>query len=210
MWLWGLKETFIVFQEYLMNKSNGRYRLGLKWLGLMGAVAWIGVAFAPSPAFCQPEDGENLIMGKVIKIYDGDTIAIKGDKGKMIRVQVAYIDAPDEDEITHEKQPLYGESLKALSGMIFNKEVIIESFGKDKFGRVEGMIFLEKMNVNVEMVRRGMAEIYEPVRFKPSTFKQEYVKQLFDAENAAKSEKLGIWGHPDYISPYKFRHHADQ
>jgi endonuclease YncB( thermonuclease family) len=193
-----------------MKKSTGKGCPLLKWLGLMIAVAWCGAAFQPPAASCQPEDSQNLILSKVVKIYDGDTIAIKDDKGKEVRVQVAYIDAPDMDEKTNEKQPIYGEALKALSGMILNKEVIIESFGRDKQGRVEGMIFLEKMNVNVEMVRRGMAEIYEPVRFKPSAFKQEYVKQLFDAENAAKSEKLGIWGHPDYISPYKFRRRADQ
>lgn len=193
-----------------MKNLTGICCQALKRLGLVVAVAWIGAVFMPSPAFCQPDDGQNLILGKVVKIYDGDTIAIKDDKGKMIRVQVAYIDAPDMDEKTAQKQPIYGESIKALSDMVFNKEVIIESFGIDKHGRVEGMIFLEQMNVNVEMARRGMAEIYDPVRSNPSGFKQEYVKQLFDAENAARGEKLGIWGHPDYISPYKFRRRADQ
>lgn len=193
-----------------MKKSSGIIFPAIKRLGLMVALVWIGVAFAPSPAFCQPEDSQNLILGKVIKIYDGDTVAIKGDNEKVIRVQIAYIDAPDMDEKTNEKQPFYGESVKALSGMILNKEVIIESLGKQKTGKVEGFVFLEKINVNVEMVLRGMAEIYEPVRSKPSAFKQEYVKQLFDAENTAKSEKLGIWGHPDYISPYKFRRNTSQ
>jgi endonuclease YncB( thermonuclease family) len=193
-----------------MGKLTGRGCPTLKWLGLIVAVAWIGAVFQPSAAFCQPEDGQDLILGKVFKIYDGDTVAIKDDKGKEVRVQIAYIDAPDMDEKTNKKQPLYAESIKFLTGMIFNKEVIIESLGKDKLGRVEGVIFLEKVNVNVEMVRGGMAEIYEPVRSRPSAYKQEYVKQLADAENTAKSEKLGIWGHPDYVSPYKFRHRADQ
>lgn len=176
-----------------------------KWLSLMFAVAWIGAVFQPPFASCQPDDIQNLILGKVIKIYDGDTIAINDDKGKMKRVQIAYIDAPDMDIQTDEKQPLYGESIKELSGIILNKEVIIESLGVDNTGKVEGMVFLEKMNVNVEMVRRGMAEIYEPVRFKPSAFKQDYVNQLNEAENAARSEKVGIWGQSDYVSPYKFR-----
>lgn len=182
----------------------------LKWLGLIFAVAWIGAAFQPPTASCQPEDSQNLILGKVFKVYDGDTIAIKDDNGKETRVQVAYIDAPDMDSKTFEKQPLYVESIKALSDMIFDKEVIIEFFGKDKTGKVEGMIFLEKLNVNVEMVRRGMAEIYEPVRSNPSAYNKEYVKQLFDAENLARNEKLGIWGHHDYISPYQFRRRASQ
>lgn len=176
----------------------------------MFAVALIGAVYQPPTASCQPEDTQDLILGKVFKLYDGDTIAIKDDKGKDVRVQVAYIDAPDMDEKTFEKQPLYGESIKFLSGLILNKEVIIESFGKDKNGRVEGMIFLEKLNVNVEMVRRGMAEIYEPVRSNPSAYKSEYVKQLNDAESAAKSEKLGIWGDPSYTSPYQFRRRADK
>ena len=193
-----------------MNKSIAKGCPLLKWFSLVSAVALAGAVFQPPAAFCQPEDTQNLILGKVIKIYDGDTIAINDDKGKMLRVQIAYIDAPDMDVQTNEKQPLYRESIKELSSMILNKEVIIESLDVDKTGKVEGFIFLGKMNVNVEMVRRGMTEIYEPVRFKPSAFKQDYVNQLTDAENAAKSEKLGIWGQPDYVSPYKFRRRAGQ
>lgn len=193
-----------------MGKLTGRGCPAFKWLGLMVAVAWIGAVFQPSPALCQPEDGQNLILGKVFKVYDGDTVAIKDDRGKEVRVQIAYIDAPDMDDKTLEKQPLYAESIKALSGMIFNKEVIIESLSEDKTGKVEGMIFLEKLNVNVEMVRRGMAEIYEPVRSNPSAFNKDYVKQLFDAENLAKNEKLGIWSNPNYVSPYNFRRRAGQ
>ncbi len=204
------REPIKFFRENLVKKSTAKGCPRFKWFSLMFAVAWIGAVFQASAAYCQPEDTQNLILGKVIKIYDGDTIAINDDKGKMARVQIAYIDAPDMDTQTNEKQPLYGESIKELSRMILNKEVIIESLDVDKTGKVEGMIFLGKMNVNVEMVRRGMAEIYEPVRFKPSAFKQDYVNQLTEAENAAKSEKLGIWGQPDYVSPYKFRRRTAQ
>ncbi|MBF0293204.1 MAG: thermonuclease family protein [Nitrospinae bacterium] len=193
-----------------MRKLACRGFQSFQYLRLVFALACIGWVFQPVFAFSQPEDTQNLILGKVFKLYDGDTIAIKDDLGKEVRVQIAYIDAPDMDEKTFDKQPLYTESIKLLSGLILNKEVIIESFGKDKNGRVEGMVFLDKMNINVEMVRRGMAEIYEPVRSNPSAFNKDYVQLLFDAENLAKSEKKGIWGHPDYISPFQFRRRAGQ
>ncbi len=61
-----------------------------------------------------------LMWGKVTKILDGDTIEIKNDQGKNVRVQLAYIDAPDMDPKTGEIQPLHQESLKALRKAILD------------------------------------------------------------------------------------------
>lgn len=151
------------------------------------------------------EGMDNLIWGKVVHVYDGDTVAIKDDRGKRIRVQLAYIDAPDMDYDTGEIQPLHNESKKFLSGMIMGKEVIIESFGIDQFDRVEGMIFLDKLNVNLNMVLKGMAEVYYPVRLNPARYKKEYVEKFMEVEGLAKKDKEGVWGRADYMSPYKFR-----
>ena len=147
----------------------------------------------------------SMIWGKVFSVYDGDTIAIKDDHGREIRIQLAYIDAPDMDSKTGDKQPLHGESMKALAKMVKGKEVIIESTGKDKFNRVEGIVYIDRLNVNMEMVREGMAEIYYPVRVRPGSYIKEYVKLFMKAEKYAKKSGNGVWGLPDYISPYKFR-----
>jgi len=151
---------------------------------------------APSP---------DLIWGTVTQIYDGDTIAIKNDHGKTVRVQLAYIDAPDKDYQTGAVQPFHEESNKTLAKLIKGKEVIIESFGVDKFDRVKGMVFLDKLNVNLEMVLKGMAEVYYPVRANPGKYKKDYVDKFLKAEDLAKKEKSGVWSDPNYISPYQFR-----
>ncbi|MBI4667260.1 MAG: thermonuclease family protein [Nitrospinae bacterium] len=163
------------------------------------------LVYSPNTSHAQPETEQNLIWGKVIRVYDGDTVAIKDDKGQTIRVQLAYIDAPDMDYVTNERQPLFKDSMDALSRLVMNQEVIIEALGKDSTGKTEGMIFLDKLNVNVEMVRRGLAEIYEPVRSRPAAYNREYVDQLKEAEETAKADKAGVWGRSDYISPYKYR-----
>lgn len=160
---------------------------------------------APTASSYAESYTENLIWGKVVDISDGDTLTMQGDGKKMIRVQLAYIDAPDLDDNSGETQPLYRESTNALREMTLNKEVIVESLGTDQFGRVEGMIFIDQTNINMEMVRLGMAELYAPVRFNPSKYKKEYVRQLLEAEEQAKKAGSGIWGAEGYVSPYEFR-----
>jgi endonuclease YncB( thermonuclease family) len=158
-----------------------------------------------SAVFAQQQYADNLVWGKVIRILDGDTIEIKNDQGQSIRVQLAYIDAPDMDPKTGEAQPLHQESMNALGKIIRNKEVIIESLGVDRFKRIKGIVFLDKINVNLVMVRKGMAEIYNPVRVSPKAYNQRYVTAFLDAEKLARSNKTGVWGINNYSSPYKFR-----
>lgn len=162
----------------------------------------------PVAAITQPDkagDDAKFIWGKVTEIYDGDTIAMTDDKGEFVRVQLAYIDAPDLDIKTGDRQPLYNESLNTLKEMILNKEVIVESLGVDRFGRVEGIVFLDRTNVNLEMTRKGMAEIYYPVRINPGQYSEYYVTRFQAAEKMAKEDRTGVWGQSDYISPYQFR-----
>jgi len=175
----------------------------LKQAARVFAVLIAFVAMASS-VFAEPYT-ENLIWGKVTDVSDGDTLTMQGDGKKMIRVQLAYIDAPDLDDNSGETQPLYRESTHTLRELTLNKEVIVESLGTDQFGRVEGMIFIDQTNINVEMVRLGMAELYAPVRFNPSKHKKEYVQQLLDAEELAKKAGTGVWGAEGYVSPYEFR-----
>jgi endonuclease YncB( thermonuclease family) len=171
--------------------------------GLLAAIALTLFAVA---ALAQTEAAtDNFLWGKVVGVEDGDTIAIKDDQGKTSRIQMAYIDAPDYDYSAKKAQPLQGDSRKKLEQLVLGKDVIVESFGVDQFDRVVGMVFLDKLNVNVEMVRTGMAEIYQPIRLNPGRHKKYYVEQLVEAEKLAKEKKEGIWGEPDYISPFLFR-----
>ncbi|MBI5816140.1 MAG: thermonuclease family protein [Nitrospinae bacterium] len=163
-----------------------------------------------TPAYAEEKKEENLIIGTVTRIYDGDTIGVTGDNGKFIRVQLAYIDAPDFEKGMKAPQPAYRESMETLARMIMNKEVIVESFGPDKSGKVDGMVFLDAVEVNVEMVLKGMAEIYFPMRSNPSAYKKEYMDKLFEAEKTAKENKTGIWSDPNYVSPYTLRHKNPQ
>ncbi|MBF0169837.1 MAG: thermonuclease family protein [Nitrospinae bacterium] len=160
------------------------------------------------PALAQEEEEpslEQFVWGKGTSVEDGDTLTIKDDRGKAIRVQLAYLDAPDLDVKSGEAQPLHAESKKKLEELTLGKALIVEKLEVDRFGRILGMVFLDKLNVNLEMLRLGLAEIYFPVRVHPERYNAYYITDFRQTEARAKERKVGIWGRPDYVSPYQFR-----
>jgi endonuclease YncB( thermonuclease family) len=69
--------------------------------------------------------------------------------------------------------------------------------GTDRYGRTLGFIYLRNgTNVNLEMVKNGMAWQYE-----------KYSKSavLKKAQASAKSMKVGFWRDPYPVAPWEFR-----
>ena len=85
--------------------------------------------------------------------------------------------------------------------MILNKTVDIKGYGLGPYNRILGVIFLNGMNVNLEMIRAGLAEVYRgkpPKGFDIAPYRQ--------AEKEAQEMKRGMWRLGDkYISPKDWR-----
>lgn len=136
------------------------------------------------------------IKYKVIKISDGDTVSVKKIEngkvsGELIRVRMFGIDAPES------KQDYGYESKKALINFIGNNEITIKSTGKDKYGRIVGIIFVNGKNINEEMVRTGNAWWYSQYDKNNETLKKY--------EEYARENKIGLFGRKGYIRPSEFR-----
>jgi len=86
----------------------------------------------------------------VKRIIDGDTIVV----GEDLKVRLFGINCPEKGE------KYYEEAGKFLEKEILGKTVFIESFGKDLYYRELGVVFLGKENINVELVERGLANVY--------------------------------------------------
>lgn len=97
------------------------------------------------------------IHGKVIKVYDGDTITVVDhlDKGKF-RIRLAGIDAPEKG------CPGDAEATEYLSKQILNKDVIIRYKSIDRYARPLGIVFAtDGININDEMLRKGLVKKYK-------------------------------------------------
>jgi len=134
-------------------------------------------------------------------VYDGDTFKAVGHDIEIV-VRFMAIDAP---EISYKKgepsQPFSDQSKKVLMDLILNRTVEIEGYGLDKRNRVLAVVSLGGKNIGVEMIRQGLAEVYQGEL--PDDFD---LKEYRQAEFQAKTSRRGMWSQRDsYISPMEWR-----
>ncbi len=131
----------------------------------------------------------DTIEGRVVKVYDGDTVHLLAGSEKS-KIRLDRIDAP-------ESRQEYGkEAAEHLRNKIFGKTVRICYDKKDRYGRILGLIFLEDLDINLEMVATGNAWHYR--RFDKTV-------AYCDAERDAREQKLGLWANPDPVNPQEWR-----
>jgi endonuclease YncB( thermonuclease family) len=135
---------------------------------------WLCVAHARNVPSGDP-------LGGLASVIDGDTIKIAGT-----RIRLHGIDAPEAAQACN---ALGGgtwacgrEATRALSHMLSGRSVECEGHARDRYGRVLARCSVEGVDVQAEMVRRGLAWAF--VRYWT-----DYV--LEEAETRAA--RRGIW-----------------
>ncbi|MBI4010548.1 MAG: thermonuclease family protein [Candidatus Aenigmarchaeota archaeon] len=115
----------------------------------------------------------------VARVIDGDTVElIDGERVRLIGIDTA--------EKGHE---CYKESTDRLRELVEGKDVILERDveNKDRYDRLLRFIFLGKENINVKLVREGLAKMYT---IKPNVKYHEDIQQAF---LAARTESGCLW-----------------
>lgn len=138
---------------------------------------------------------------EVTWVFDGDTFKAEVNDIEII-VRFIAIDAP---EISYKKgepsQPFCNQSKKALMDLILYRTVEIKGYGLDKHNRLLAVVFLGGRNVGVEMIRQGLAEVYQGEM--PDNFN---IKDYKQAEFDAKTARRGMWNQGNnYVSPREWR-----
>jgi endonuclease YncB( thermonuclease family) len=127
------------------------------------------------------------------KVIDGDTIEVQGT-----RVRLEGIDAPETAQTCGRRWIgtwSCGQAAAAeLARLIEGQQVRCDSRGTDKYGRMLGVCFVGALDINAEMVNRGLAWAF----VKYSTSYQQ-------AEAEARARKVGIW-QGEAQPPWEYRH----
>ena len=69
----------------------------------------------------------------------------------------------------------------------------------DRYKRMVGMVYLDSRNINLEMVKEGLAWAYKEYLQRP------YASEYLDAEKEARSKSLGLWQQVNPQPPWEFR-----
>jgi len=146
------------------------------------------------------------VEGTVTRVTDGDTLQVITKEGTKLKVRLYGCDAPETPkanrrtgQIIKPGQPYGEEATQAVKSKVYGQEVRVDIIDIDRYRRMVSMIWLEKRNINLEMVREGYAEAYRKY------LKEPYYSEFINAEQEARSKRKGIWGLSDYERPSEFR-----
>lgn len=137
------------------------------------------------------------LIGKVIKVSDGDTITVLDSNNQKHKIRLKGIDAPESQQV------FGGISTQSLSELVYDKEVQVSWDKKDKYSRILGKVIVEGIDANYEQLIKGLAWYYKQYeRDLNDADKQKYSR----AEDLARNNKLGLWANSKSIPPWEFRH----
>ena len=137
---------------------------------------------------------------KVAKIYDGDSFAAIGHDIE-IKVTLMAIDAPEMGKKGERGQPYSEEAKKHLRGLVYGKVVDVKGYGVDRYNRVLGVVYVDGKNINLEMVKAGLAEVY-----RGKTRKDFELLPYTTAELQARTMQKGMWSMGTvHVSPRVWR-----
>jgi endonuclease YncB( thermonuclease family) len=137
------------------------------------------------------------LSGKIVGIADGDTVTLLDASNTSYRIRLLGIDAPEK------AQPFGKVSKQVLSDRIFGKNVQLQVRGNDRYGRTLGKIRFEGSDINLELVREGLAWHYK--HYASDQFPGDAVLYA-QTEQEARSAQRGLWAYPDPIEPWVWRH----
>lgn len=125
-------------------------------------------------------------------VVDGDTIDIGSE-----RIRLEGIDAPEAAQLCQRADGADWScgrvAIKALRALIGNNDVVCDSHGNDKYGRVLAVCYADGRDLNASMVKAGLAWAF--VRYS-----QIYVNE----EAQARQALAGIWAGTAQ-APWDFR-----
>jgi endonuclease YncB( thermonuclease family) len=142
---------------------------------------------------CVDVKGASL-FGKVIEVNSGDVITIF-NLNRPVRVKLLGIDAPEMDQA-------FGDVAKNhLSDLVFDKGVLVQYSGIGADGSITGRVLLNDADIGAQMVRDGAAWFDLKNSDRLAVMDRDVYQQ---SEQAARSERRGLWQQANPISPWDF------
>ncbi len=77
------------------------------------------------------------------------------------KIRLVGIDAPETSKKKREPGQLYSQRAKKyLTELVLNKTIAVKGHGIDRYNRILSVIYLNGKNINLEMVKASLAEVY--------------------------------------------------
>lgn len=135
----------------------------------------------------------SVITGKVVGVSDGDTITVL-QNNQQYKIRFYGIDCPESGQA-------FGQKAKQFtSSLAFGKTAEVTVYDVDKYQRSVGVVRVDGINVNEELLKNGFAWRYT-----------QYCKESFcnawkGLEEQATKQGVGLWSEKNPMPPWDWRH----
>jgi endonuclease YncB( thermonuclease family) len=140
---------------------------------------------------------QEILVGRVVGVTDGDTITVLGNANTRYTIRLAGIDAPEHNQAFGQR------SKQNLSQLAFGVNVTLDCGKEESYGRLVYKVMVQGRDACLEQVRDGMAWHYKQFQDEQTAGDR---KLYASAEDAAREAHTGLWSDAHPIPPWDFRH----
>lgn len=154
------------------------------------------LAAISSLVLCLPSASAVVATAQVVRVIDGDTVAVRNDDSTIQKVRLANIDAPECG------MPFGPQAKQHLEDLILGRTVLLVTNGRDRYRRTVASLSVDQQDIGLAMIRAGMAW-YDGrfVRRQGDDSRIDYSA----AERNARAQRLGLWGQASAAAPWVWR-----
>ncbi|NOY65397.1 MAG: thermonuclease family protein [Nitrospirae bacterium] len=143
---------------------------------------------SPSPALAS----NRCEYREVSRVIDGDTIVLKNGQ----RVRLLGIDTPESADPRRPVQFFGLEAKQFLKRLVEHRTVCLRrdrdrTINKDKYNRLLRYIYLDKLFVNKEIVKKGYGFVFVQFPF-------QYMEEFRKLQQEAMEKEVGLWNDRRY------------
>lgn len=150
----------------------------------------------------------DTLSGWVVKIVDGDTIAVRDTSNRQHMVRLVGAGAPDH------LQAFGDQSQQNLGSLVYGRDVTVEWERHDPYGRIVGKVMVALPNCIAsacpKVLDAGLAQVAAGFAwwFRPYAGQQpaEDRRTYEQAEFQAKIRRLGLWSGKNPAPPWERRY----
>ena len=136
-----------------------------------------------------PQEPVAAVVGKVVKIVDGDTIHVLSSKSTY-KIRLSGIDAPERGQAQGKR------AKEHLTQLVAGKQIIAIVESKDRYGRYVAKINCNSQDVCAQMLKAGYAWHYK---------QYDNNKYYAELEQEARKARRGLWVDKKPLAPWNYR-----
>jgi endonuclease YncB( thermonuclease family) len=142
------------------------------------------------------------LWGTARQVLSGTHLAVMLPENVLLPIRLLGVEVPEPPRTSPSPspgQPFGAEAVAYVRDLLLEKQIRLDLYGKDRGGRAMAVVWLGDINVNLVMVKEGLAWV-DPA------LSNAYVRAAFAvAEKQAQVGKYGLWALPDPEPPWEFR-----